>query len=161
MSSGRWCIAWALLAATPHGVAAQQGIGAARSAFTAIATEKLGQLGGDWADRGFRPSGPAIIGLLAAKHLDSLSLLLDPGRRYVVIGMCDTDCHKLSLAVSDPSGKPVGGYSQGTTHPFIQIQHPDSGSYRLDVRMANCSTSPCYYGVQLLEAEPDPVPAPP
>ena len=135
----------AVLALGTPGVAWTQ-----QSHFTRLAQDALRSAVASWSGRGFVPIGALWVGTLAARERDSLALQLESRGEYVVLGMCDEDCGDLDLRLDGPDDKQVAFDAKSNARPVVGLTAPSDGIYRLQVVMLECSTPPCYYGVQLL-----------
>jgi hypothetical protein len=67
----------------------------------------------------------------------------------VILGVCDNDCSDVDLRLYGPDGSTVIQDLATDDHPTLNFTAPSTGNYRLEVIMATCRQSPCYYGVQL------------
>jgi hypothetical protein len=69
---------------------------------------------------------------------------------YVVFGQCDNDCTDLDLKLYDPDGSVIMQDLAVDDHPTLMFNPKTSGRLRVEVIMAHCNVSPCYYGVELM-----------
>ena len=76
-------------------------------------------------------------------------MLFRSGRSYIILGVCDNDCSDVDLRLYGPDGSTVIQDLATDDHPTLSFTAPSTGNYRLEVIMATCRQSPCYYGVQL------------
>ena len=95
-------------------------------------------------------------GSAAEGSTNSHSLTLDAGEEYLVFAVCDQACDDVDLYLYDPSGSLVASDSSvhgiedlAVANAEIEFEAPLSGTYRLDVRIYGCTTSTCYYGVDV------------
>jgi hypothetical protein len=88
-----------------------------------------------------------FMGRLDDDANESLTIPLDAGSEYILIGACDQDCSDMDLTVYDPSGNEVASDLATDDHPTLHIKGAVQGSYRLKVAMPACRANPCRYGV--------------
>jgi hypothetical protein len=69
------------------------------------------------------------------------------GRQYKIVGVCDSDCYDLDLALYSDSGVSIGTASQVDDLPTLTVRAPYTGSYKVRAPMANCTLGPCEYGL--------------
>ena len=87
---------------------------------------------------------------------NSHSLTLDAGELYLIFAVCDQDCDDVDLFLYDPSGSLVASDSSVHGKEDLTVANAEilldsslSGTYRLDVKIYGCTTSTCYYGVDV------------
>jgi hypothetical protein len=131
-----------LLAATP--ALAQQGWSNLRELLLDQATETM-------AEDGFLAAGEFHEGSLADDGSERVALHLRRGQEIVVVGFCDFDCEDLDMTLYDAAGSDVGSDTKADDVPIIRMTPGQSGTYRLEVTMADCRRDPCSYGVQRFE----------
>jgi hypothetical protein len=90
-------------------------------------------------------------GSLTDGQSTQISVYLERGRRYHVLGRCDIDCDDLDLELTDSAGAEIDSDTAVDDRPFVAVTPIFSGTYRLRVIMAECSRNPCVYGVGILE----------
>jgi hypothetical protein len=76
-----------------------------------------------------------------------VSLDLDIGTTYQIMGACDTDCSDLDFVLFDPAGNQVDDDVATDDAPIVSVTPRRSGTYRVKVVMATCTAEPCRYGV--------------
>jgi hypothetical protein len=81
---------------------------------------------------------------------DDITINLDRGTSYAIIGVCDEDCNDLDLAVYDANGRLVASDIEKDDIPFIAIQPRWSARFIIKVLMPSCGNSPCRYGIGVL-----------
>jgi len=72
------------------------------------------------------------------------------GNQYVLMGACDNDCTDVDLKIFDTAGNLLMQDIAVDDTPVLLFTATGSGSYRVQVIMATCNRSPCFYGVQLM-----------
>lgn len=89
--------------------------------------------------------------LLNADARTSFSLSLDAGR-YLGVAACDNDCLDLDMAVADGTGE-VDSDVLIDAHPIVEFEVTDRNRYTFEVRMVDCSTARCGYGLRLYRVD--------
>jgi hypothetical protein len=78
---------------------------------------------------------------------DDYNVTLQGGRSYKLIGVCDNDCTDLDITLYDSDGDVVDRDLLDDDKPVVSVSGKSGGRYRMNVSMAKCSTSSCYYSV--------------
>lgn len=76
-----------------------------------------------------------------------LDVPLERGVSYTIVGACDNDCSDVDFYMFDPSGAAVAEDTATDDIPIVSFVAQRSGDYRLRVRMYDCASEPCRYGV--------------
>ena len=97
--------------------------------------------------QGFDLQGAYRSGSLADGAEAVVSLDLEGGRSYIIVGVCDSDCSDLDFALADASGTEVDNDYELDDVPMVAVEVARAATYRLTVGMATCSVEPCGYGV--------------
>ena len=98
-------------------------------------------------DKGYEQTHETQIGDLHDDENDSFTLTLHAGTKYALVGVCDNDCKDLDLVLYDADGDQVDSDIQNDDVPIVQVTPSETQRYRVKVIMANCQTSPCWYGI--------------
>ena len=84
------------------------------------------------------------------------SVTLSAGEEYLFYAVCDQDCGDVDLFLYDPSGSLVATDSSVQAHTDfptanaeIEYEPTSSGTYRLEVKIYDCTASTCYYGAEV------------
>jgi len=93
----------------------------------------------------------AQTGALAQGGKDQLTIELDSGGSFSFLAVCDSDCSDIDLRVYDPSGNLVGEDVLLDDYPVVSFTAARSASYTVEVIMATCTQSPCFYAVGTFE----------
>jgi hypothetical protein len=109
--------------------------------------DQLKRAGSFLSDKGFEMTHVLKAGSLRDDASEYLTLELDAGKSYAVVGVCDEDCTDMDLQLFNPEGQQVDSDMQTDDVPIVDAQPTQSARYRVKVLMAACSTSPCFYGV--------------
>ena len=96
-------------------------------------------------EQGFsRIAGPFAGGLPA--RLDRrVQLTLRAGQQYEIIGVCDTRCGNLDLALYDANDVLISQDVLTNNVPVLDMRPAITGLYTVDVTMEQCRGDPCYY----------------
>ena len=86
-------------------------------------------------------------GSLRNSTSEIVTLELDIGTEYRIMGACDADCSDMDLTLYAPSGAVVSSDVQMDDYPIVSVEPGRTGTYRLKVVMATCTAEPCRYGV--------------
>lgn len=92
-------------------------------------------------------AGESHVGGLNTDESASFSVTLERGVSYVLTGVCDPDCLDLQLALFAPNGYEIEAAGSAGSAPIVRINPRETASYRVQVRMARCTTNPCRFGV--------------
>ena len=57
----------------------------------------------------------------------------------------------MDMAIYDPSGNLVDEDVEADANPVLEINGARKGRYRIEVRMYQCTTEPCYYAMGLFK----------
>ena len=98
-------------------------------------------------ERGYHQTHQIKTGSLRERENEYLSLELDAGREYALLGVCDEDCSDIDLRLFDQDGDEVDADVETDDYPVVSVRPDRTARYRVKVIMATCSTSPCFYGV--------------
>ena len=108
----------------------------------AKATEK-------YQDRGYSDAGWTQRGSLAQGEERTLTVTLQAGESYQLIGMCDQECSNLDAALLDSGGNVVSSDTQADDFPIVGITPQASGTYTVKLQMVTCSGGGCAFGARL------------
>jgi hypothetical protein len=98
-------------------------------------------------NNGYSMTHRIYTGSLNSGREAMVSLDLDIGTQYQIMGACDTDCSDLDFVLYDPRGNQVDDDVATDDVPIVSVTPSRSGTYRVKVVMAACSAEPCRYGV--------------
>jgi hypothetical protein len=107
----------------------------------------LQQVGHTFEENGYSMTHRIYTGSLRQNNNEMVSLDLDIGTDYKIMGACDTDCSDLDFVLYDAAGNEVDSDLQTDDAPLVSVSPRHSGTYRVKVIMATCSREPCRYGV--------------
>src|SRR3954469_17358209 len=112
-------------------VAALAAPGAAQDQSTQLVDSLLTQARTMADARGLKPTGGVFKGGLNQGGDGSVSVDLQAGRTYTVIGVCDTNCSDFNLTLFDPAGATVVSDVLKDDTPVLAVAPRSSGTYRL------------------------------
>lgn len=96
---------------------------------------------------GYTLTHEPMIDALYHGRSDYITINLRAGTSYGIVGVCDSDCRDLDIALYDSRGNLIASDLEDDDIPVITINPSRSGTYRVRVDMASCNTNPCYYGI--------------
>lgn len=107
--------------------------------------DKAGEvLGSD----GYRPMGFEHISTMGTGKDSSYPVELTEGTRYYFAAACDHDCKDLDLLVKDRFGGRKAEDIGDDDVPITSFTPEATGTYTVQVVMAECTEGPCAYGVR-------------
>jgi hypothetical protein len=96
---------------------------------------------------GYTLTHKPTIDTLSHGRSHSITVNLRAGTSYGIVGVCDSDCQDLDIAITDQRGNMIASDVEDDDVPTITLSPYRSGSYRIWVNMTNCNANTCYYGV--------------
>jgi hypothetical protein len=96
---------------------------------------------------GYSLTHEPFIDVLDRGHSDYITINLSAGKSYGIVGVCHRDCRDLDISLYDSRGNRIASDLEDDDIPTITINPSRSGTYRVQVDMASCNTSNCYYGI--------------
>ncbi|HSU13793.1 S1C family serine protease [Longimicrobium sp.] len=97
--------------------------------------------------RGFVAAFPVATGSAARGGGDAHDFTLEKGVSYLITARCDRDCSNVDLGVYDRGDHLLHSDTDDDDYPTISFTPPETGTYHVAVRVAQCSAEPCSYGV--------------
>jgi hypothetical protein len=91
-----------------------------------------------------------IVGKLGDSESDSWSFPLVAGREYFLMAACDEDCSDVDLDVST-GGNSIASDTATDDIPVLTFVARESGLHVINVKMYECSSEPCFWGLGLFE----------
>jgi S1-C subfamily serine protease len=86
-------------------------------------------------------------GALGVGESTEITVRLEAGAAYALLGVCDVDCSDIDLGLYAPDGTLIDDDVRDSDLPYVVYVAATSGSYRIRVTMAHCDVAPCRYGV--------------
>ena len=103
-------------------------------------TVRLTEAGKTFQERGYSMTHNIYTGSLKNNAQGTVTLQLNGGIRYHIMGACDTDCSDMDLVLYDPSGKQVSSDVEDDDFPIVSASPSKTGTYSLRVMMVNAPT---------------------
>jgi hypothetical protein len=100
---------------------------------------------------GYALQGTSYTGSLRKTSSEDLNVTLQAGFDYALLGVCDSDCGDIDLALKDASANQVDSDYDKNDHPTVRVTPARDGQYIIRIYMASCSTEPCYYGIGVFQ----------
>lgn len=98
---------------------------------------------------GWTPETDARTGSLRDGDSETITLSVQAGVEYGIIGGCDQDCTDLDFALRDGGGNVLDSDYAPDDFPVIRFRPRRSGAHYLDVRMFDCEVGPCWYAYRV------------
>lgn len=96
---------------------------------------------------GYELTHEIFTGSLADDASDTVTLELEIGMSYYIVGACDTDCSDLDLILYDGAGNQIDSDMLQDDFPIVDVTPSRSGTFTVFVSMASCSVEPCRFGL--------------
>jgi hypothetical protein len=106
----------------------------------------LDKAGEVYAEKGYTPTGWFYQGSLRQSEEQRLTLTLEKGSQFQVVGACDTDCSDLDIELLDSDGARVDKDELEDDFPIVSVAKP--GKYTARVVMTKCAKSPCGFALK-------------
>jgi hypothetical protein len=97
--------------------------------------------------RGYSLTHQVYTGSLQQGDNEYVSVRLEAGNDYQIMGACDNDCSDLDLVLYDAAGNQVDDDLEMDDFPIVAVSPRRTATYRVKVVMATCSREPCRYGL--------------
>jgi hypothetical protein len=133
------------------GGAPSGGAGAGGEAYVEQVLGILEAFSGLAEERGYTDTGDDWVSALDESESEDQFVKLGGGADYALVAVCDEDCGDMDLAIYDPSGNLVAEDTETDAVPVLEITGARSGEYRIEVRMYQCSSEPCFYAMGLFK----------
>ena len=101
------------------------------------------------ADRGFDATGELIEGSLGDSEDEDVWITLNGSGEYAIVAACDEDCSDIDLHLYDEDGNSIDSDMRVSEDPVVEVTTSRSEDYRVNVKMYNCDTEPCYYAMRV------------
>ena len=92
-----------------------------------------------------------IMGRMNDDASDTWSFALTAGMTYKFWGVCDGDCSDLDIALLDENNNELESDVLTDDNPIVEYRPKKSGTYKVKVTMAACSTNPCFWGFAIFQ----------
>ena len=115
--------------------------------YEAYVVDRLAELGAELEASGYGLDQEYLMGSLSDDASEDLYLDLYAGNTYQILAACDSDCSDLDLIFYGPDGEMIVEDRGSGATAQISIDVFTSMQFRTEVKMYQCSTPPCFYGV--------------
>jgi hypothetical protein len=105
--------------------------------------------------RGFLPAFPTELGEAAQAQGGAHPYRLEQGVRYLITARCDAGCHDVDLTLADAAGQVLQSDTDGDDFPTVTFVPAETATYQVGVKLAECSTPACAYGVAVFRLDGD------
>jgi hypothetical protein len=99
------------------------------------------------ANRGYELTHNIYTGSLDDDESTDVTMRLELGTQYAIMGVCDNDCSDIDLTLYDAAGNQIDQDIAADDYPLVEVTPRRSATYRVRVTMADCSAEPCRYGL--------------
>lgn len=97
--------------------------------------------------KGLVCSHEPVTGDLADGASSTITMTLQGGANYMMVGACDEDCEDFDLFLYDPARTLLAENTEVTDWPFLVYSPPVTTEVTLRVRMYGCDVEPCSFGI--------------
>jgi hypothetical protein len=108
--------------------------------------EQLSQAAQKLGKSGFTLTHHIHTSALKQNEDEDVTLELDRGHGYLIIGVCDNDCKDVDLRLFDAAGAQVDKDVERDDYPAVAVDVTSTQRYTVRASMAACSAAPCRYG---------------
>lgn len=137
----------ALALAAIAGLAVTTAAAAPQDEWTQQVRRLLQRAGQQFEQRGYTMTHQIFTGSLNDDSNEYVTLRLDIGTTYQIMGACDEDCSDMDLTLYGPNGDEIDKDIEMDDFPIVSVTPSRTATYRLKVVMATCTAEPCRYGV--------------
>ena len=137
----------ALILAAVAGILSTTAAAMPQDEWVAQVRRLLQRAGQHYESRGYSMTHRIYTGSLDQGEHAFVSLDLEIGTQYQIMGACDTDCSDLDFVLYDGRGNQIDQDVEMDDVPIVSVTPSRSGSFRVKVTMATCSAEPCRYGI--------------
>jgi hypothetical protein len=117
---------------------------------------QLDHVGRSLSQKGFELTTQIHTGELDHERNEEVSVRLRAGVRYAIVGVCDSDCDDLDIVLYTANGRELAADVEDDDVPVVEVSPDQAGVFMARAVMANCTKSPCHYGLGLFSASVDP-----
>ena len=121
--------------------------GAQQGGWRDVLEQRLKSAAQSMTDRGYELTRVLQIDSLSDQDNAFFTVTLHAGTAYAMVGVCDSDCRDLDLALYDAAGTEVDADAERDDVPIVRVTPSETMRYRIKVIMANCQRNPCRYEI--------------
>jgi hypothetical protein len=118
------------------------------AAYRAQLDRQLEAARGLFANQNIEVAAGPFFGSLEEDGRDTYTLQVRGGKKYYVVGVCDTDCTDLDIRLLNAQGTVLAQDQLEDGAPLVELVPSISGSIRIEVTMFKCSSEPCFFAVE-------------
>jgi len=96
--------------------------------------------------KGYELTHQVHTGELRQNQEEDVTLELNHGRTYVIVGVCDRDCKDVDLRLLNPGGGEIDKDIEPDDYPAVAVSPGRTERYTVRAIMTACSAAPCRYG---------------
>lgn len=96
---------------------------------------------------GFSQSHDYEIDSLNDGAEDSFTVRLNADQDYALVGACDVDCSDMDFWLYDENANLIDSDTSTDSVPVVRVTPRWSGQFTIRVKMYECSSEPCFYGI--------------
>jgi hypothetical protein len=89
----------------------------------------------------------AKTGALNEEEAEIISVALERGVHYSILGVCDHDCSRLQLVLATAANNELALDRDSENLPVLRFTPTVTMQYRIRVVMEGCRMNPCRYGL--------------
>lgn len=97
--------------------------------------------------RGFRTNVVSTSGRLDSGKSNGFPYLMMPGRKYLLVGLCDMQCADLDAGIYHVEGTEIASDTAEDAIPIVEISPDEEMTVIIRIKMIRCDWEPCQYGV--------------
>jgi hypothetical protein len=120
---------------------------AAQDEWTQQVRRLLQTVGNTFQSRGYSMTHNIFTGSLNQRAAEYVTVNLNIGTDYQIMGVCDTDCSDVDLELYAPGGSKIDSDVLDDDAPIVSVTPGKTGAYRVRVMMIKCTAEPCRYGI--------------
>ncbi|HEX6751561.1 MAG TPA: S1C family serine protease [Longimicrobium sp.] len=109
--------------------------------------------------RGFVRAFPVATGSAARDAAEAHDFTLEKGVSYLITARCDAECTNVDLGLYDRGDHLLQSDTDSDDFPTLAFTPQETGTYHVSVRMAQCGTPECSYGVAVFRRDAASTPA--
>lgn len=98
-------------------------------------------------NNGYNSTHSRYNGQLNEGQEKSVTLDLDAGTSYMIIGQCDSDCSDVDLWLYDENNNLIDEDVLVDDTPIVEVTPIRNARFTIRARMVTCKVEPCYYGI--------------
>jgi hypothetical protein len=103
----------------------------------------------EFGSQGLEETHDVYTSTLNAGGTQNVTMTLQAGKTYIIIGACDQDCNDLDLRLYDSNGLLLTSDEKDDDHPLVSVAPTRTAAFTVKVVMTHCSRPPCHFGTQV------------